>query len=71
MSTLAIQRMSTAEKLQAMEELWESLSQDEQAVLSPDWHADALRETEARYEAGQEQPLDWTDAKQDLRTPRR
>lgn len=70
MTIFAIQRMSTVEKLQAMEELWESLSRDDQVSLSPDWHANALRETEARYEAGQEPLLDWADAKQELLSPR-
>lgn len=34
-------------------------------------HADALRETERRYEAGQEQPIDWAVAKQELLRKRR
>jgi len=67
MSTLAIQQMSLEEKLRAMEELWESLSKDAARLQSPGWHGDALRETEQRYEAGQEQPIDWADAKQELR----
>jgi hypothetical protein len=69
MSTFVIQHMSRAEKLQAMEALWESLCLDDQALPSPDWHAVILRETEARHEAGQEPPMDWADAKQELCTP--
>lgn len=30
-------------------------------------HADALRETERRYESGLEEPIDWNVAKQELR----
>jgi hypothetical protein len=56
--------MSTLAKIRAMEELWESLSEDGTRLQSPGWHGDALRETEQRYEAGQEQPLDWAAAKQ-------
>ena len=67
MSNLAIQQMSWEEKLRAMEELWESLSKDEARLESPDWHGDSLRETEQRYDAGQEQPIDWAVAKQGLR----
>ncbi|QDH70937.1 addiction module protein [Lysobacter alkalisoli] len=64
--------MSTAEKLRAMEELWESLSSEEGGALaSPEWHEDALRETEARHAAGGEHPLDWVAAKRELRKPRR
>ena len=43
--TLAIKRMSRADKLRAMEALWADLSQDETRMGSPDWHAEALRET--------------------------
>lgn len=67
MSNLAIQQMSWEEKLRAMEELWDSLSKDETRLESPGWHGDALRETEQRYEAGQEHPIDWAAAKQGLR----
>jgi hypothetical protein len=34
------------------------------------WHRAALRETERRYEAGHEQPIDWAVAKQMLRARR-
>lgn len=67
MSTLAIQQMSWDEKLRAMEELWESLSREESRLESPAWHDTTLRETAARYEAGQEEPLDWAAAKRELR----
>lgn len=33
-------------------------------------HRAALRDTERRYEAGQEQPVDWVVAKQELRKHR-
>ena len=67
MSALPIKKMSRDEKLRAMEELWESLSQDESDYESPPWHEDALRETAERYKAGQEQPIDWAAAKRELR----
>ena len=50
-----------------MEELWESLSQDEAHLESPAWHEDALRQASAAHEAGQEKPVDWGDAKRELR----
>jgi hypothetical protein len=71
MSTLAIQQMSLEEKLRTMEELWESLSRDGALLESPTWHGDVLRETEQRFEAGQEQPIDWVTAKQELRERRK
>lgn len=71
MSNLAIQQMSWEEKLRAMEELWESLSTDATKLEPPAWHGDALRETEQRHEAGQEQPVDWATAKRELREHRK
>ena len=64
---LPIHQMSRLEKLSAMEALWEDLSRDEKALESPAWHEDALRETERRVAAGEEQPLDGDAAKKELR----
>ena len=66
-SALAIKQMSWDEKLRAMEELWDSLTQDQSRLESPPWHEEALRETAKRYETGQEQPTDWATAKRELR----
>ena len=67
MGALAIDEMSWDEKLRTMEELWASLSREETRLRSPPWHETELKETAARYEAGQEQPIDWADAKRQLR----
>ena len=62
-----LQKLSRDEKLRMMEALWEDLSREDVALPSPDWHQQALQETEARAASGQETPLDWEDAKKDLR----
>jgi Putative addiction module component len=67
MNALPIKQMSLEQKLRAMEELWESLSELKDSFPSPSWHEDRLRETAKRYEAGQEQPIDWEAAKDELR----
>lgn len=64
---LDLLQMTRDEKLRAMHELWEDLARDEQAVRSPGWHEEALRETAERVRAGQEGVRDWADAKQELR----
>lgn len=66
-STIQIDKMSRTEKLQTMEALWEDLSRTEAEIESPSWHQDVLRETEARFAAGQEQVTDWEAAKKALR----
>jgi hypothetical protein len=67
MITLEIDNMSRVEKLQTMETLWTDLSQDDSGIESPPWHQDALKETEQRASLGLEQPIDWKNAKQELR----
>jgi hypothetical protein len=67
MTAIDLQRMSREEKLRVMHALWEDLAQDENAVQSPGWHEDALRETEERVQSGVEQVRDWSEAKADLR----
>jgi len=65
--TLPIKEMSHAEKLMALEALWEDLSRNEEKLESPAGHLDELRATEERVKSGQEQFLDWEVAKKELR----
>jgi len=67
MSALEIQQMPRLEKLKLMETLWADLSQDEAELESPEWHANALRETSERRTHGQEATIDWEQAKAKLR----
>ncbi len=48
-----IDRMSTAERLQAMEQLWEALSRSPSDVPSPRWQGEVLAERKARAERGE------------------
>ena len=47
--------------------MWEDLSKEAEQVESPDWHREALDETERRLKAGQESVVDWPEAKKELR----
>jgi hypothetical protein len=60
-------RMSTADKLRLMENLWQNLLQDDSAVVSPSWHADVLQERERLTASGEEAFIDWETAKEQLR----
>ena len=64
---IEIKKLSRPEKLKVMEALWEDLCQDDNPIQSPDWHADALRETEIRFQNGEENIVDWSEAKKKLR----
>lgn len=48
-----ISKMSTVERLQAMEQLWDALCRGGGEVSSPEWHADVLAHRRARAERGE------------------
>lgn len=55
------------EDLCAMEGLLAAVSCEDLKLESPCWHENALKITVARHMAGLEQPLDWVEAKRQLR----
>jgi hypothetical protein len=60
-AALPLEKMTVAEKLQAMEELWADLSRDE-IFESPAWHGEILKKR-----AAEENFTDWETAKEHLR----
>ena len=50
--TAEIEQMSLAERLQAMELLWGSISRNPERVPSPAWHGGVLKKRLAKVEAG-------------------
>ena len=66
-NTIEIRHLSKEEKLRVMEAIWEDLSREGEEVESPDWHQEALQETERRLKLGQEKIVDWQAAKKELR----
>jgi hypothetical protein len=67
MTTNDLNKMSREEKLKVMHALWEDLAGEEDTIESPEWHGEALRETEERVRSGVERIHDWKDAKSELR----
>jgi hypothetical protein len=65
--TLPLSEMTTAEKLQVMEALWEDLSRQSDAFESPDWHRAALEERERKIASGEARFTSWEEAKADIR----
>ena len=61
--TLPLDQMSTAEKLRAMEALWDDLCRREQTVPVPQWHKDILDERERLVVEGKARFTDWEAAK--------
>jgi len=47
-----IKKMTLAERLKAMELLWESISASPEKVTSPEWHGEVLSHRLAKVKAG-------------------
>jgi putative addiction module component (TIGR02574 family) len=67
MSIAELRKLPPVEKLKIIEALWSDLAGDEDAFQSPPWHEEALKKTEAEYNAGRLEVIDWEDAKKELR----
>jgi hypothetical protein len=61
MNMAELSTLPLAQRLEAMEVLWESLSRDSAYDPNPAWHADVLAQRVREIEAGQ--ATDWADAK--------
>ena len=48
-----IEKMSVTERLQAMDQLWDSLNRSDEEIPSPDWHQDVLADRKARAQRGE------------------
>ena len=64
---IPLDEMTTAEKLQAMEEIWADLQRMPAEVPSPGWHGDVLAAREGRVREGQSHFSDWNEAKSRIR----
>jgi len=65
-----IRGMSMAERLQALEQLWDAVCRDDADVPSPSWHAAVLEERRARAVRGESQLLTLDQVKGRLRVSR-
>ena len=52
MSISEIKAMSTIERIQTMEILWEMLSTEQGNIKSPDWHGRVLKERQRKIAKG-------------------
>lgn len=64
---LPLERMTLADKLEAMELLWADISRQPADLPSPDWHKDVLDERRRLVAAGKLKFLDWDTAIAELR----
>jgi hypothetical protein len=65
MTTAIISNMSIEEKISTMEMIWDDLCQH-QKIDTPDWHQDVLQVREEKRLAGEQQPMNWSEAKKHI-----
>jgi hypothetical protein len=65
--TLPLDQMTKGEKLELMEALWKDLSNQPDALQSPDWHAEVLEQRRAEAASGDDAFTDWEAAKEEIR----
>jgi len=64
-----IEKMSVAERLQAMEQLWESLQRHGDEIPSPEWHSVVLTDRRKRAQLGEAKFLTLEQLRSRLRGP--
>jgi len=59
--------LSKKEKFLLMQTIWDELADDADSNPSPEWHLNELRKTEDSFNAGEQESMDWSEAKEQLR----
>lgn len=63
MSVTEIQKMSSVERLSAMEALWDAMCHEEKEPTSPDWHGELLETRRAKIASGEAKFVSLEEAK--------
>ncbi len=64
--TLPLEKMTTEDKIRAMETIWDDLCKKDENIVSPSWHKEVLEERETAIENGKEEFVDWSEAKKQI-----
>ncbi|HUS90444.1 MAG TPA: addiction module protein [Phycisphaerae bacterium] len=64
---LPLNDMTTSDKLEVMEQLWDDLCRTPEQVPSPDWHAEVLSGRQQRVDEGKATFTDLADAEKRIR----
>lgn len=67
--TTEISRLTSVEKLQLVEAIWDDLASGKDPLPVPDWHRQILAEDEARYQANPTEGSPWSEVKARIRRP--
>lgn len=63
---LPLEKMTTEDKIQAMETIWDDLCKKADSVLSPPWHEKVLEAREGGIKNGEDEFVDWSTAKKNI-----
>lgn len=63
MTIIEIKKMSATERLQTMEDIWDSFNHDQIEIKSPEWHKDVLSERRKQIEQGKAEFISFSDLK--------
>ena len=61
--TLPIDKMSTTDRIQAMEDLWDALTHENKEIESPAWHEEVLCSRRKKIKSGKAKFLTIEDLK--------
>ena len=64
---IPLDKMTTLEKLRAIEEIWADLLRTPGEIPTPKWHKSVLEEREKKVRDGTAKFLDWADVKRRIR----
>jgi hypothetical protein len=65
--TIPLKEMTTEEKIQAMELIWDDLCKKAESLTSPSWHEQILNKREERIKSGNDEFVDWEKSKKNIR----
>ncbi|MBN1293126.1 MAG: addiction module protein [Candidatus Latescibacteria bacterium] len=65
--TLPLDKMSVEDKIRTMEAIWEDLCKKADSIPSPDWHKDVLQQRENQIKNGEDEFMDWNEAKKQIK----
>ncbi len=65
--TLQLEKMSTEEKIQTMEIIWDDFCKKAESIPSPPWHEEVLLDREQGIKNGAEKFVNWEKAKGKIR----
>ncbi len=66
-TAIKLDKMTTAEKIRTMEDLWDDLCRHADNLPSPAWHLDLLENRDESILAGEAKFEDWETAKKAIR----